>query len=169
MDVVIYTFCSSDICVLPSFTLYSSQIPRAIKLVGSPSVLEFERHHFIIVIASVVHEGNFGCIQRVHLDLVVSWVCVHETRNSITQISIDKFVYVEKWLRVLGTCQIEVIEIYVHLIVVWGLFQHHDIGQPCGILNITYKLCLIQLLHFPINEYSPLLFFVSFFDWLDGE
>lgn len=47
-------------------------------LVGCVNILNIEKHDIIVVVAMIRHEVCFGCVQRIHLNLVISLIRIHE-------------------------------------------------------------------------------------------
>lgn len=53
-------------------------------LVGGTNVFKAERHDIVVVDAIVKHEDCFGCVQVIHLNLVVFRGSIHESQYMVT-------------------------------------------------------------------------------------
>ena len=61
----------------------------SITLVRGPFVLKVEQHDLVMEVVRVVHKGPLISVSRVHLDLIVSWVCIEETENMVVSCTIN--------------------------------------------------------------------------------
>ena len=52
---------------------------------GCPCVLESEGHHLVAVDSSISNEGHLVFIWRVHLDLIILGIGIHETKELIAR------------------------------------------------------------------------------------
>jgi len=130
-------------------------------LVGCSNTLQIERHHLIVVVGVVHHEGRLLLIPRMHAYLVVARVSIHEIKDLMASRSIHQSVDVGKWIQILRVSYVKVCIIHAHSLLVVRFGDHDHIGQPCHVLGFTDEVGRQELLGFFLSC-EPLLLTMNF-------
>lgn len=93
----------------------------------------------------------------VHLDLIVTWVLVEETKNFVSIGAIDKPVDVTERVSVLRASFVKVGVVNTHSPLFIGFLDHHNIWQPCWIRDFSNEASTDQFLRFFLHSYVLLV------------
>src|ERR1044072_5610011 len=72
------------------------------------------------IIFSACHESSFVFIRRMHPNLIVPEVSIHQTKPAVSRRAIHQFIYVGEWIVIFGAMAIEASVIFTHTpLLVW--------------------------------------------------
>jgi len=126
-------------------------------LVRGPCVLNAEWHGLVIKVAQVVRESRLLSFSWVHLDLIVSRVCIEETKDIVVYCTINYSVNGWQMIGIFGTRFIKVGVFHTHLPFATRFLNHDYVSQLCSVVCCFNKAGFNQFLCFLSSDFASFL------------